>query len=492
MTDEPKTPPPDSSETQASESDDTSRRAETPPARDDKAAGSAEAAEGAGTLPPPPDADLPRPSPESQAALTGKAPSGSSDSGTTVPAASGETKATAPPPAKPKPANAPPPNETPEEKKARLERIIAEAKAKKEAAAAAAQAEGGEQKPTEGGKQKPAAVAEAAGTRGDEAATKEGAETATAAGGEAPSGRTARPPGGKSPEVGDPLKSPSQADLERAAKIAEAKARAAALKEAAAGKTQTPAVTPGAPPSTPGAAKTPAAPAAGAAGAGVPKPPVKKKDEGPKPADASDHPLVKRLREKLGDAVTGASTFLGQLSIHVRGERVVEACRALRDDAETPFNYLSDLTCVHWPERDDAPFELVYNLFSISKNERVRVKAAAGEADGIESVTGVWPSANWMEREVYDLFGVRFKSHPDLRRLLLPTDWDGHPLRKDYPLEFMENEWTTRHLPVFDEVQREQLQQRRAYGLEILQTPDERRIRELFRDGRDPLPKEHK
>jgi NADH-quinone oxidoreductase subunit C len=200
---------------------------------------------------------------------------------------------------------------------------------------------------------------------------------------------------------------------------------------------------------------------------------------------------VKRLREKLGEAVTGAFTFLGQLSIHVRAERVVEACRALRDDAETPFNYLSDLTCVHWPERDDAPFELVYNLYSISKNERVRLKSAAGE-DGIESVTAVWPTANWMEREVFDLFGVRFRNHPDMRRLLLPKDWDGHPLRKDYPLEFMENEWTTRHLPIFDEVQREQLAQRRAYGLEILQTPDERRLRELFRDGRDPLPKEHK
>ena len=453
MTDEPKTPPPDSSDTQASESDDEARAAQSSPARDRKAPGSAEAAAGSGTIPPPPDSDLPRPSPESQAAQTGKAPSGTSDSGTTVPAASvetqtgeSETATKAAPPARPKPApSATPPNETPEEKKARLERIITEAKAKKEAAA---QVEGGE------------------------------APSATP---------SARPPGGKSPEVGDPLKSPSQADLERAAKIAEAKARAAALKEAAAGKS--PAATPGAgvPTATPGAAK----PSAAAAGAGVPKPPVKKKDEGPKPADASDHPVVKRLREKLGEALTGAFTFLGQLSIHVRAEAVVEACRALRDDAETPFNYLSDLTCVHWPERDDAPFEMVYNLYSISKNERVRVKSATGE-EGIESVTSVWPTANWMEREVFDLFGVRFRNHPDLRRLLLPKDWDGHPLRKDYPLEFMENEWTTRHLPIFDEVQREQLAQRRAYGLEILQTPDERRLRELFRDGRDPLPKEHK
>ncbi|HYH84051.1 MAG TPA: NADH-quinone oxidoreductase subunit C, partial [Pyrinomonadaceae bacterium] len=419
-----------------------SRSAETAPSeRDDKAAGSPEAASNAGALPTP---DGPPPTPESQAALTGKAPSGSSTSGTTVPAASTDTKQTpAAPPSKPKPAAAPS-NETPEEKKARLERTIAEAKAKKEAAAAAAQAEGVEA-----------------------------------------SSPTAAVPGGKSPEVGDPTKSPSQADLERAAKIAEAKARAAALKEVAASK---------APAATPGAAKTPATPAAaGASSAGAPKAPVKKKDEGPKPADASDHPLVKRLRRRLGDeAVKGAFTFLGQLSIHVKSDSIVAACLALRDDAETPFNYLSDLTCVHWPERDEAPFEVVYNLYSIPRNERVRLKADAGETEGIDSVVGVWPTANWMEREVYDLFGVHFKNHPDMRRLLLPLDWDGHPLRKDYPLEFMENEWTARNLTEFTEVQREQLEQRRAYGLEILQTPDERRIRELFRDSRDPLPKEHK
>jgi NADH-quinone oxidoreductase subunit C len=457
MTDEPTNPPHDSSETQASEKDDESRSSETASVeRDEKAAGSPEASKDAGTLPTP---EGKPPTPESQAALTGKAPSGSSTSGTTVPASSSSaetesasvpTKPETPAAPKPKP-TAPPTNETPEEKKARLERIIAEAKAKKEAAAAAL-GEGGEQKPSAG------------------AATNIGAEAT-------PSSSSAQtPPGGKSPEVGDPVKSPSQADLERAAKIAEAKARAAALKEAAASKAPT-AATP---------SKTPTA-----AGAGVPVAPVKKKDEGPKPADASTHPLVKRLRERTGDAVTSASTFLGQLSIQVKTDSIVAVCRALRDDTLTPFNYLSDLTCVHFPERDDTPFEVVYNLYSISKNERVRLKAAAGD-EGIESVTAVWPSSNWMEREVYDLFGVQFKNHPDLRRLLLPQDWDGHPLRKDYPLEFMENEWTARHLTEFTEVQREQLEQRRAYGLEILQTPDERRIRELFLDGRDPLPKEHK
>jgi NADH-quinone oxidoreductase subunit C len=454
MTDEPKNPP-------ESESSSPSESAETRRAQDssqttnpDKAPGSPRAAaEDAGTLPPPPDADTPRPTPESQAALTGKAPSGSSTSGTTVPASSGESAQATPPAPGPKPA-APPANETPEEKRARLERTIAEAKARKEAAAAAAaQAEGG------------------------------AAPTAAAAGGEA------QPPGGKSPEVGDPLKSPSQADLERAAKIAEAKARAAALKEAAGAKP--PAVAAGAEKPAP-AAPVAAKPAATApAGVGAPKPPVKKKDEGPKPAESPEHPLFRRLRGRFGESVEAAFTFLGQLSVHVRAGSIVEVCEALRDDAETPFNYLSDLTCVHWPERDESPYELVYNLFSIPKNARVRLKAYAGE-EGIESVTSVWPTANWMEREVFDLFGVTFRNHPDLRRLLLPKDWDGHPLRKDYPLEFMENRWTALHLPEFSEVQQEQLQQRRAYGLEILQTPDERRVREIFRDGRDPLPKEHK
>jgi NADH-quinone oxidoreductase subunit C len=438
MTDEPKNPS-ESSATSPSESDETRRAADTSPTADaEKAAGPSAFATDAGELPPPPDAEQPRPTPESQAALTGKAPSGSSTSGTTVPASTGEAEKSPAASAKPKPPAAPPSNETPEEKKARLERIIAEAKAKKEAAAAA-QAEGGE----------------------------------------------AQPPGGKSPEVGDPLKSPSQADLERAAKIAEAKARAAAAKEAAAAKL--PAAAPGA--EKPAVPAKPAAPAA--AGAGVPKPPVKKKDEGPKPVESPDHPLFKRLRERFGETVEGAFAFVGQLSIHVKADAIVEVCKALRDDPETPFDYLSDLTCVHWPDREEAPFEVVYNLYSISKNERVRLKAAAGET-GIDSVTNVWPTANWMEREAYDLFGVTFNNHPDLRRLLLPKDWDGHPLRKDYPLEFMENRWTTRHLPEFNEVQREQLAQRRAYGLEILQTPDERRIREIFRDARDPLPKEHK
>ena len=250
------------------------------------------------------------------------------------------------------------------------------------------------------------------------------------------------------------------ADAEKASMVEQAKARVAAVKESL---------------------EQPA-------GAAAPKPPVKKKEEGPKPTDASGHPLVKKLKVKFGDAISDASEFIGQLSVHVDGLRIVEICNFLKDDSEASFNYLSDLTCVHYPDRRQTPFEVVYNLYSIEHNERVRLKAAA--KDSIESVTSVWPAANWLEREVYDLFGVTFTNHPDLRRLLLPPDWEGHPLRKDYPLEFVENAWTENHLPVMSEVEMEQLHQRRAYGLEVLSVPQERLMRDIFRGGKDVMPKD--
>src|ERR1051325_3302347 len=202
---------------------------------------------------------------------------------------------------------------------------------------------------------------------------------------------------GKPPESGPPTDAPApaapqedaggassslSADAEKDAQVEAAKARVAAAKEAA--------------------QKT--APTA-------PKPPVKKKEEGPKPVDAANHPLVRKLKEKFGEAVVDASEFLGQLSIRIDGARIVEVCDTLKRDAETPFNYLSDLTCVHWPDRRETPFESVYQLYSIAKNERVRLKVNTN-GEGVESVTSVWPAADWLEREVYDLFGVIFRNHP--------------------------------------------------------------------------------
>jgi len=264
------------------------------------------------------------------------------------------------------------------------------------------------------------------------------------------------------PEAIPPAGTLAGADEEKAAMVEQAKSRVAAVKESLA---EQPAAAPGAP-----------------------KPPVKKKEEGPKPTDASGHPLIKKLKSKFGEAIGDASEFIGQLSVTVDGQRIVEICDFLKRDQDTPFNYLSDLTCVHYPDRWDAPFEMVYNLLSIETNERVRLKVRTSET--VDTVTGVWPAANWLEREVFDLFGIRFSNHPDLRRLLLPPDWVGHPMRKDYPLEFVENAWTKEHLPVMSDVEVEQLQQRRAYGLEILSVPQERLMREIFRGGKEVMPKD--
>lgn len=257
------------------------------------------------------------------------------------------------------------------------------------------------------------------------------------------------------------------ADAEKAAMVEQAKTRVAAVKESL-------------------GEKTPPQPATAT---GAPKAPVKKKEEAPKPVDAADHPLVKTLKAKFGDAVIEAAEFLGQLSIRIEGTRIVEVCDFLKRHEKSPFNYLSDLTCVHFPLYKKTPFEIVYNLYSIKANERVRLNVATDE-DGVESVTSVWPAANWMEREVYDLFGVTFKNHPDLRRILLPPDWEGHPLRKDVSLEFVENNWTRQHLPEMTEVQREQMEQRRAYGLEILSVPQERMMREILQSGKEVMPKD--
>jgi NADH-quinone oxidoreductase subunit C len=295
-----------------------------------------------------------------------------------------------------------------------------------------------------------------------------------------PADATGTPPPSAIPEAGEA----AGADAEKAAMVEQAKSRVAAVKESleqkAAG-TQVPAQTPG---------QTPAASPESTATPGAPKAPVKKKEEGAKPADASNNKLVQKLKAKFDGALLEAVEFIGQVSIRIEPGRIVEVCNFLRDDAETKFNYLSDLTCVHYPLGPERPLEIVYNLYSISRNERVRLKVALAEGASVDSVTDVWPSANWMEREVYDLFGVSFRNHPDLRRILLPPDWEGHPLRKDYPLEFIENAWTKRHLPEMTEVQREQLEQRRAYGLEILSVPQERMMREILQSGKEVMPKD--
>jgi NADH-quinone oxidoreductase subunit C len=147
------------------------------------------------------------------------------------------------------------------------------------------------------------------------------------------------------------------------------------------------------------------------------------------------HPAIAKLLAWNPAAVEEARFDRDEVSIYVDRDSIREACVLLRDTPECPFNFLSDVTCVDWFPREPR-FEVIYHLLSIAKKERVRLKVRLGSGNPVtDSVTSVWPGANFFEREVYDLFGVRFIGHPYLRRLLMPEDWEGHPLRRDYPVE---------------------------------------------------------
>ncbi len=153
------------------------------------------------------------------------------------------------------------------------------------------------------------------------------------------------------------------------------------------------------------------------------------------PQEAENHAVVQRLKTLAPEAVVAAALFRGELTIEVRREHVRRAAELLHGDAELGFSYLCDVTGVdRFPI--EPRFEVNYHLVSFTRRERLRVKVRVGsDHPEVASVTSVWSGANWHEREVYDLFGVRFDGHPDLRRILMPEDWEGHPLRKDYPVE---------------------------------------------------------
>jgi NADH-quinone oxidoreductase subunit C len=146
-------------------------------------------------------------------------------------------------------------------------------------------------------------------------------------------------------------------------------------------------------------------------------------------------PALARLLSGNAEAVTGAKLDRGELTIWVRRESLRDACTLLRDDASTKFNFLSDITCVDWYPAEPR-FEVVYSLLSMARKERIRIKVKLDSADpAVDSLTALWPGADPFEREVFDLFGIRFNDHPYLRRIMMPDDWEGHPLRKDYPVE---------------------------------------------------------
>ncbi len=141
------------------------------------------------------------------------------------------------------------------------------------------------------------------------------------------------------------------------------------------------------------------------------------------------------LRSWNPKAVVGVIEFRGETTIVVPCELLRAAAEHCREDAKLQYNFLTDATCVDRIPAEPR-FELNYHLVSIPRREKVRLRVwLRGNDPVVDSLVPVWPGANWLEREIFDLFGIRFHGHPDLRRILLPDDWEGHPLRRDYPVE---------------------------------------------------------
>ena len=143
---------------------------------------------------------------------------------------------------------------------------------------------------------------------------------------------------------------------------------------------------------------------------------------------------VKKLREKFLNYILELTTFRGEVTVTVSKEEIFEICKFLHSDPDLQYHLLTDLCGMDfYPET--PRFGIVYHLCSLKSNQRLRLRARVGETESIQSVESIWKVANWYEREAYDLFGIQFENHPDLRRILLWDGYEGHPLRKDYPAE---------------------------------------------------------
>jgi NADH-quinone oxidoreductase subunit C len=148
------------------------------------------------------------------------------------------------------------------------------------------------------------------------------------------------------------------------------------------------------------------------------------------PEAVAQHPDARAIAEQLPDAIVSATIAVDGAVLTIAPADIVPVCRILRDAG---FERLSAVTGVDWWPREPR-FEVVYFLHSLRRNARLRLNVRLDEGEDIESVCSVWRGANWYEREVFDLFGVRFRNHPNLERIMMPADWEGYPLRKDYPI----------------------------------------------------------
>jgi len=243
-----------------------------------------------------------------------------------------------------------------------------------------------------------------------------------------------QPEGAKAPaEAAVPDRLQTAPTALAAGTAAESKApSAAALTPATATKTAAvanPVAAAAAKPAAPAAAKPPTAPA---------------KPAGPVP-EPWESKLITALRQQYGSGVVEASRYLGQRYLVVDSSILPEVLLRMRD--EEGFDYCVDITAVHYPKREQ-PFEVVYVLYSFPHNERIRVKTRISDGEHLPSAVSIWETANWLEREVFDMFGIVFDGHPALKRILLPDGWKGHPLRKDYDILQQDQEWVQINLGI--------------------------------------------
>jgi NADH-quinone oxidoreductase subunit C len=207
---------------------------------------------------------------------------------------------------------------------------------------------------------------------------------------------------------------------------------------------------PGQSPSNPSEPVKPAPPAAPAASAPG-QPSVSEKKLAAKAAATASmpwmSPLVDEVQKQLPGALLEAHTMVGQNVMVLETSRLLDVCKFMRQNSVLPCDYLVDVTAVDYPPREKR-FDVLYVLHSFEKNERVRLKFFVGEEETIPSVAGIWPTANWLEREVFDMFGIKFSGHPNLIRILLPEGWKGHPLRKDCHIQQMDDDWVRENLNI--------------------------------------------
>ena len=182
-------------------------------------------------------------------------------------------------------------------------------------------------------------------------------------------------------------------------------------------------------PAAPAAAKPPAPAAA--------KPAAPAKPAGPQP-EPWNSDLVAKFKNQYGSGIREANTYLGQKYLLVDSGIVFDILSRMLEDEQ--YDYCVDITAVHWPKREQ-PFDIIYILYSFQHNERVRIKAQIADGQPLRSAVNLWPTANWLEREVFDMFGIVFDGHPNLKRILMPDEWKGHPLRKDYDILQQDKEW---------------------------------------------------